>query len=293
MPDEWSSEALVGKATLYYGRAAEHSAVDDEFALWLLLGTEFLLRGALATVSPALLAEADSLVHALGFTAAVKNPRNVGTSVVIARLQQVYEEFGPSQADDAQFLTGLRNAELHSGKMALSINNDQWLPKLLRVVETLCAVTNHELTDLLHPDIVAQAQALTDTEDKKLKAEIEKRRAAARAFYDGLTPSEIQARVLAAASGRFVHGNVEEQCPACGELGWLSTEYVRSTGQRYEDGVLISTNVSSATGYTCPVCGFALASLSEVAAAGLPQERTSEAVEDPTEQYYEPEYMDE
>jgi hypothetical protein len=66
----WDYDGLIGKARIYFERAeAVDEADDDAFAVWLLLGLEFLLRAPLAKVNPVLLADpnGDAILHAAGF----------------------------------------------------------------------------------------------------------------------------------------------------------------------------------------------------------------------------------
>src|SRR5437870_3462073 len=112
----WSYDDFLAKAKLYMARAAQHDRADDEFALWLLLGLEFLLRAPLAQVHPTLLAspEGPSLLDAAGFSDPTREPKSVAITTVLERLKVIVPSFSQQRFEDASFLINLRNAEVHT-----------------------------------------------------------------------------------------------------------------------------------------------------------------------------------
>lgn len=57
-PHEWSSDALMAKAQRFATKMLEQPREDWQFAFWSSLCLEMLVRAAVATASPALLADA-------------------------------------------------------------------------------------------------------------------------------------------------------------------------------------------------------------------------------------------
>jgi hypothetical protein len=284
----WDYESIHAKALTYFGRAEEHPvADDDEFALWSLLGLEFLLRAPLARVNPCLLAEpeGDSLLAACGY-ATGKAGKSVGTATVIKRLSHVVPGFEQRQ-EDANFLINLRNAELHSGDAALaSMATAVWLPRLYRVVEAIAAHLGATTDEVLGSDVAAQASSLVDAENKKVQQDVAQRRNQCRRIFEALQPDEVSARRQPPFSGRRRPDAVEVvPCPACATDGALKLAQVRRTNERIQDDVIYYDDIYVAENYACSVCGFALSGIAEVAAAGLNQVYTRPQEESVSERY--------
>jgi hypothetical protein len=300
----WSYDALLGKAGAYFNRAEEHPRADGEvFALWLLLGLEFLLRAPLARVHPTLLADPDgtAMLHAAGFppkpaqpgAKPPKDPKSIATHTVISRLGVVIEEFTKERQDEATFLTNLRNRELHTGDAALSLDSSVWLPRFTRVTTVVCEHLDLEPSDLLGTEIVQLGQQLVDDEDKRLEHEVRKRIEACAATFAGLSDDLVSARRAAARPGdKGILDHVVE-CPACQSRVWPSLEAVRRTNERIESYGIYADVISVATGFSCGVCSLVLNGTAEIKSAGLPQQYTHEEEETFEQRFldtYEPDY---
>lgn len=270
----WDYDSLIGKARRYFQRAEEHPhSDDDEFALWLILGLEYLLRAPLARVHPSLLAaaEGNSILHAVGITT-VTEPRSVPSHTVIDRLGHVIPEFDGDRQKDARDLIALRNNELHTGSAALgSITNDVWLPRFARVAEVLTAYLGLSLEDLVGVEIAELGRSLVDADDKKLCAEVERRLAAAQEFHGRLQHEEIAARrwqepLLMPSAIEVV------QCPACGERAPLILGPVRTADEHVVDDEFVRDVIYVAMSMDCSVCGLELRGAAEMKCVGLPQQ---------------------
>ncbi|MEV4638343.1 hypothetical protein AB0J80_13430 [Actinoplanes sp. NPDC049548] len=284
----WGYEELTAKAKLYFDRAANHSEADDEFALWLLLGLEFLLRAPLAKVHPSLLAapEGNSLLHAAGILKADAQPRSVMTKTVVERLKFVIEGFGDDRQRDATFLANLRNQELHSADAALAnVPEDQWLPRFIAVVK---AVTEHlemPVSEVLDPAIAAHAEKLSIEADRAVQRTVQGLIQQCKFMYDHLTEAEREARIAAATrtpqGNRVIHINAVP-CPACGNEAPLQLTPGRTTKSKYDEdsGEIAYSVIHLATGLTCKVCGLVLDDTAKVIAAGIPRMRVIEYSED-------------
>ncbi len=151
----WDYDGLMGKACVYFERAEAVAVADDDaFAIWLLLGLEFLLRAPLAKVHPALLADpnGDSILHAAGFPGSPggKEPKSIQATTVISRLGRIVEGFTVERENEATILTALRNRELHTSEAALaSIDVSVWLPGFTRVAEVICGHLGLDATDVV------------------------------------------------------------------------------------------------------------------------------------------------
>jgi hypothetical protein len=292
----WDYDGLIGKARVYFERAdAVDEADDDAFAVWLLLGLEFLLRAPLAKVSPMLLADpsGEALLHAAGYPGGpdAKEPKSVQVTTVIIRLRRIIEAFTAARENDATVLTALRNRELHTSEAALAgYDIALWLPRFTRVAEVICAHLGLDATEVVGKEVMNHGRALVDAENKKLAHEVATRIAAAKAFIGQLTDTEMHGRWAAAQDSRQ-YSAVEVICPACGYDVALDLEPVRTTNERFEDGEILRDVILVARGLHCPVCGLKLTSTAEISVAGLPQQHTrtdTESFEDRYLSHYDP-----
>ncbi len=269
----WDYNSLIRKSQIYFMRARDHpKANDDEFSLWLLLGLEFLLRAPLAKVNKTLLADSnnDSILHAAGFPGNAKQ-KSISAQILIERLGKVIEAFTKERQDDAKILIELRNAELHTGESALTLDSSIWLPRFMRVVTVICAYLTMDPVDLLGEEVVKQGQALVDEEDKKLAYEVKRRIAASRDFFRRLQEDEVNSR-RAMIPFLFGEPTGSATCPACESKATLYVNDVRRTNERLENGVLYRDIVYVAREFECTVCGLRLTNTAEIKCAGLPQQ---------------------
>lgn len=292
----WDYDGLVGKARVYFKRAdAVGKADDDAFAIWLLLGLEFLLRAPLARVNPMLLADpnGEAVMHAAGFPAGpdAKDPKSIQIATAIVRLRRMIPEFTSDRESDAGILAALRNRELHTSEAALaSIDVSLWLPRFTRVAEVVCDHLGLRATDIVGDEVMRQGRALVDAEDKKLSHEVATRIEAAAAFVEKLSEEEVASRYEDSRAWR-ARADVVVKCPGCELDVALELETIRTTNERLDEGEISRDIISVAHSVECPVCGLRLANTAEVKAAGLPQQHTRtdiESFEDRYLSFYEP-----
>lgn len=305
----WDYEGFIGKAKVYFQRGAEHEhSDDDEFAIWHLLGFEFLLRAPLAKIHPSLLAlpnDNDSLLAANGVTVS-KDPRSVQSSAVIDRLAKIVSGFAGDAERDSGFLMNLRNAELHASNAVVNdASNELWLPKLVRVANILCEHLDIDVRDLLDDDVVTLGETLLDQSDQKVGNTVNKKIEAARTFLKGLRQDEVDARVAAATPTSSwdklvrLRATALVKCPACGHDVYAPKTYVRSTRERLDGDSIVRDDIFLIDELKCSVCGLELIGAAELVAASVPQQVTKEEYESLEDRYqvepeYDgPEYMDE
>ncbi|MEV4655562.1 hypothetical protein [Micromonospora sp. NPDC049301] len=294
----WDYEGLIRKVHVYFARAREHPRADGEiFALWLLLGLEFLLRAPLARVSPMLLADlnGDALMHAAGFPGKPgAEPKSVPLTTVIQRLSRIVDGFDQDRQNDAVILVGLRNRELHSSEAAMTVNESKWLPRFMRIVDVIGPHLGLDPVFLLGEQVVKQARALVDAEDRRLERETKQRVEARRAFFAELHEDEVAARrdmVPHIGDALLPWPGEAANCPSCATLIGVESEPVRTTDERLQGGGIYRDVIYVVTGMSCPVCGLELKSTAEVSCAGLQQQYMKheyESLEDRFLQDYEP-----
>jgi hypothetical protein len=297
----WKYESFQAKAQLYFTRAREHPAAEDDvLGLWLLLGMEFLLRAPLAKVHPALLAEpnGNAIMHACGVPLKPNGtqPKSVQTKTVILRLGSIVPGFDKDREEDASFLIGLRNEELHTSAAALELEIDKWLPHFTRVVEVICRHLEIDPERLAGRGIMEQGRTLVDIADKRLENEVRQRIAKAKEFFSRLRPEEVEARK--ATLQATIHRNSRRgqtlqellqrirppsrastqivACPACGQKIPMILGAVRSTNQRLEEDSVVRDVIYIGRTLSCVVCDLELKSTAEIRAAGIPQQYVRE-----------------
>ncbi len=280
-----------------FGRAQEHQRVEDDvLAVWLLLGLEFLLRAPLARVNPTLLADpnpnGNAIMYAAGFPVKPGDqPKSIQAHTVISRLGIVIAEFSEERQDDATFLIGLRNAELHGSGSPFEMDIAQWLPHFTRVVGVVCPYLGLDPADIVGEDIIAQGRSLVDAADRRLEHEVNKRIAAAKTVFSHLRTEEIEARraviprrlsfdqrhgcppgmiITAWVEAMRVPPSIESvRCPACNEEIPMRLQAVRTTDERLEEGEIVRDVVYIAIGLSCPMCDLELANTAEIRAAKI------------------------
>ena len=252
----WKSEEFVAKAKLFFGRASDHSGVDDEFTLWMLLGFEFLLRAPLAAVSPILLAQPDgpSALHAAGYSNPKWDPKSIPSHTVIERLKTVVSDYSEDRANDSIFLTGLRNAELHTSQATLAnTRTEDWLPRWLRVCEILSASLGQPLNSIVSDEVIERATELAVAADRKLVVDVSKRVDACNQFFQKLSQAEIKTRQSIPTG--LTSETVVVSCPSCRSDASLILDSGRFTGERIRDDEIYWDRVSVAQNLNCFVCG--------------------------------------
>jgi len=272
----WGHEEFLGKAKLYFGRAAAlEEDENEEVMLWLLLGLEFLLRAPLARIHPALLAlpEGDSLLHAVGVTRANARPRSIPTKSVVDRLTKVDPNFGEDRGKEALYLADLRNEELHSAEAALqNASPDVWMPKLLSVVEATCRVLDLDPTDFLAESIIQQAETYRESANRATRHQVSQLIAEATSHYARLTDEEKAIRRAARPSTMPYGSRTVLACPACSEQSaYVLLSEGRPSRAEYDEAAqeIRYSVVRVAESLQCRVCTLTLSTTAQIVAAGL------------------------
>lgn len=291
----WDYDGFVGKAQLYFKRAADHPSADDGVQpIWLLLGLEHLLRAPLAKVHPSLLADptGEAVMHACGYPGKPgTQPKSIQTKTVIIRLGTIITNFTKERQEEAELLAALRNSEMHSSDSPLEVAHDLWLPRFTRVAVAICDHLGLDPAEFIGQEIIAQGQALVDQEDRKLDHEVQQRIAAAREYFEGLDSEEVTSlRLSPLGLPRVFLKDYSEpkqivDCPACESDAPLMLRAVRSTNERLVEDEILHDVVYIATSLKCDVCNLELYSTAEVRSAGIRQQHTLTVKEDLAERY--------
>lgn len=214
------------------------AAVDDgdfpHAALWAAASLELLGKAALAKVNPLLIADPQddgrSLLVAAGLSNDVARFKSVPAKAVFSRCARA---FPPFSAKEAGLIATERNAELHSASTPFNgIDEAAWWERYWAQAVLLVQAQDFDLDDFVGSAREAVVEAHLARNAANVAARVEgliaraiQRFAAASSSADARAEIEaIAARVVFAIdhSGSAV-------CPACGESGTLSGDYVLSS----------------------------------------------------------------
>lgn len=294
-PTTWDPEALYLKAQRYIQHMSALDSDDWEYALWSGFSLEFLARAALANVSPALLAETDrtwaSLYHALGFTPTEEKfaPKSITISEVFKRLTAIFPNFTKEHESFGILHTGRRNAELHTGELALDgIKGSVWQPRFHHTCEVLLSSMGMTLTDFLGEKEATIARQLivaaADESAKAVKGDVEAHKKVWFAKEEK-ERSTLTAQAAVWAARLTGHRVV---CPACDSQALISDEPVSAPIQRLNDGEITETQEYLPNQFECISCGLKIAGLSRLTVVGLGDRYKKTKIYDAAE-YYAPE----
>ncbi|MGH7799050.1 MAG: hypothetical protein ACREOW_00280 [Thermodesulfobacteriota bacterium] len=291
----WDSGQLWQKAKAYIDRANEIEHSSPLFPLWCALAVELLARAALTRTHPVLNADPRSdlnILYACGFAVAGQ-PRSLPAHSVFLRLEKTVPGFGKAQRELCDFLSLLRNQELHTADLAFeNLKESKWLPRFYEVCRILCAALGHSLTEFLGDDLTPSAEKLVKALEEEIDATVKANVAAcAKAFREKPAPEQVALRAEAKAALRQLEqGSKREKCPACESEGLLTGDLIKELEPQFIDGSLYVDEEYLAAGFRCLVCGLVLKNVQEITAAGM-EPRFTEVRETSLHELYEPDWM--
>lgn len=278
----WERDPLLAKARLYVERGLEYSREDPQFGLWCAFGLELLARAAVASVSPALLAEPTSdqksLLHALGKGDPRTGPKSIAVAQVIRLCQYLFKEFSAEDATAALALINRRNEELHTGASAFDeYTTRQWIGGFYRCCKSLASVLGEPLETILGPDEAAVAMGMLTEIEKEVRQRVNRLAASHRDVFQSRSVEERDAQFAAAkaAVDKLVHQRHHRvDCPSCGANATVQGDTfgpVRVTHDEDDDGMaeVVVRQAVVPRNFLCQACGLRLDGYAELLAANL------------------------
>jgi len=284
------------KARIYADRANQFRHESTDFPLWSALALELLARAALTKIHPVLNAdprEDANLLYACGY-AVTEQPKSLALHAVFLRLEKTVPGFGKVQRELCDYISILRNDELHGGSLPFEkLKESAWLPRYYEVCKVLCTYLGKSLSDLLGPDVSHAADKLISALTKGLKKGVKDRISAhTKVFQSKDAPEKRRSVAQAARMARFLpNGSTKYACPACDSLGVLRGELIKELRPSYEDEQIIVDQEFLATEFKCSVCELNLRNPEEIAHAGIEPRFTGRRVTD-LHELFEPEEPD-
>ena len=276
----WTSERYFSKANTYWMRATNMERDSDEFLLNVSFFCEFLVRGALCYVNPALNAASDeeSVLFSAGVSAN-KPPKTIELHAGFSRLRRLIPEITAEESDTVSALISLRNQELHGDLASISTASQRELmPQLYSYITKVSDFARQDLRSLLSDSDATQARKTADAIHKDRTRRVRDLIQIQKDRFFGLTEKEKEER-RSASKPKFVsavtsagHHLKTYKCPSCAQDGLLGgTPVGRSAPILREDGIYRELRIVPEM-FECKCCELQIRGLDELMAAGIEHE---------------------
>lgn len=289
----WSKNALVAKAQRYAGEMLSHARDDWRFGLLSTFVLEFLARGALANISPALLAEPKSwsnLYFSLGYSPTTPRfiPKSIDISEVFVRLREAVPTFTTELEGFAAQHVSRRNEELHAGSSPFDGLSTSWLPRFYETSTVLLIAMGEDLVSLVGDEEAKLAeQLIAASKDESAKA-VAKSVSAHKTVWESKEPGE-KAK-LAQQAGVWATRQTGHRvpCPACGSEALVQGGPISQPIRKLDGDLIVETQEYLPSKFECVACQLKISGLSQLSACGVGGTYKSTSTYDAAE-YYAPE----
>ncbi|MFE2534215.1 hypothetical protein [Streptomyces sp. NPDC059371] len=248
----------------------------DMFGLQAGVATERIAKACLVRRSPALLAELQSnsfssLAALLGLTVVTlpgQRPkvRTVGLQVAFARLQAIGVQIDASRESLEKFIEA-RNWSTHGG--AGEFDLEETAANFVKIIDSLLADLHFDRYSFWHVHL-AQADRLKNGAEQRHRERVHKLLADAAQRFKSLSEAECSILQTRATLLVFVEPKHRRfDCPACGNPGLLSGEYVSAQNLASEDGEGIQWAMLEVEDFLCYCCELRLNGRSEIHAGNV------------------------
>ncbi|HMW41419.1 hypothetical protein [Plasticicumulans sp.] len=296
-PHEWSSEALLTKAERYAELMLEQDRDEWQFGFWSALCLEMILRGAVAKVSPVLLADGkdwNNTLFALGAKGLTRklSPKSIDATEVISRLEVLVTGFNREIANFCALHLQRRNAELHSGSLPFdSLSTSTWLPQFYVACNLLLSTQGSSIEDIFGSEEVKTAETLIEAVKDEAAKSVKGTISAHKTIWED-KPLEEQEKLIKQAEtvSLRVYGH-RVKCPACGSTALLHGSPAGAESSTYKDGLIVVRQPMLPANFECKACGLKIVGYSKLNACGLGGIFTSTSPIDPIE-YFEDDFRD-
>ncbi len=273
------------------------------FGLWASMGLELLIRSAIASVSPTLLADPDNvqenLLYALGRSS--KKKISIGATYAAGLCRRLFpEKFSEDDVKICAAILNRRNDELHSGAAAFEeYNTREWLGGFYRAAKALAEIQGENLVSLFGEGEAAAAEEMLSGIRAEVAGKVAGEIAAFSKVFSAKEPkeqAELRAKAAAEAEELSTQGHHRVECPACKCMGTVQGELFGKQAVTHADGEIVVRQPVRPKEFKCLACGFALKGYGALEAARLGGRYTRTIYYSPEEYYgvegpdYEPEH---
>jgi hypothetical protein len=294
--DSWDSEGLWKKAKLFMDRANEHDHDSSDFVFFASLALECLARSALTKVHPVLNADPRddaNVLYACGYSFA--KPRSLPAHSVYLRLEKIIDPFQKQHRELCEFLALQRNAHVHTADLPYeNLGTGKWLARFYETLAVLHEFIGKPLDDFLGIVGAIMAAELVKTLNEGVLTAVKTKIAAHQKVFEAKSQDD-KKKLLDATESIFGlpgHNQAACKCPACGGRGLLTGKRFKELPEQYAEGELSMEVEYLATSFDCKACELSLASIEEIAHAGLPTHFTKVETTN-LHELYEPEHYQE
>lgn len=270
----WAKDALLAKAQRYAQEMLSHSRDEWRFGLTSTFVLEFLARGALANVSPALLADSkdwNNLYFALGYTptAAKFIPRSADIATVLARLREILPAFTPELEGFAAQHMNRRNEELHAGGTPFDGLKTSWLANFYQTCTVLLGSVGEQLPFLVGAQEARVAEVLIAASRDESAKVVMKAIAAHKTVWESKDPSEREKLTRQASAWATRQAGHRVVCPACGNDSLVIGTPISEPLRKLDGDLIVITQEYLPAKFECVACQLKIAGLSQLSACNL------------------------
>lgn len=291
----WSKDALLSKAKIYFKKASSEERDSLFFGMYCALGLELLARAALAKISPALLADPSStenLLYALSLKDVGGKQKSIMTNKVILLCGELIPDFNKDMQQVATLMTERRNEELHTGGGGFEeYDIDNWIAGFYKACQVLGASMGETLETLFGRDTAKEANDIINEDAENIKKNVLDRISARKKTYQEDVenrPEEIDKLIAISEKevrGLTYKGYHKVKCPCCGNSALIFGKEPMSGHETIEDEEVVVRKEVTASSFQCNVCKLRLTSYAELKCAGVPLHYTNTYHYDPTEYF--------
>lgn len=273
----WEKEPLWVKSMFFMEKAFSGPKDESDLGLWCSFGLESLARAAVASVSPALLAEPDreqkNLLYALGRPSDRSQPKSLSTSQVFVLCQKLFADFTPDHLQSALALLNRRNEELHTGTAAFEqYQMQQWIVGFYRCCFVLSAELAETLETLLGQEQAIIAEQLLKDSATEVKQKVGNKIASHRGVFESYEDDKKQSAKENASEvvKKLVYQRHHKvPCPACGSDAAVEGPAFGLESVESIDDEIVTKQSVIPNEFSCSACNLKLSGYAELSTAGL------------------------
>lgn len=289
----WTTENYFSKAQAYWDRATCRGRDSEDFLLNVSFTVEFVARGAVCHVNPALNAASDpeSLLFACGQT-----PRSPAKSAdlndVMKRLQRLLPALTETEMSNIRALIDARNGELHGDKAEMcQLVAGRLMPSIYSFIVKLSEFSEQSLEALLGEADAKQAKQTADAMAKDRSQRVKDLIRVCKERFFAL-PEEEQKTLRDASTTQLIsvvlnsgHHIMYLKCPACAQSGQLLAIPVGRSAAFLRGDELIQEVRVIPIQFSCKCCNLEIRGLDELMASGFSHEYCSIDEVDPVDHF--------
>lgn len=257
------------------------------------MGLELLIRSAIASVSPTLLADPDpshqNLLHALNLGSVKSKRKSLITMQVLSLCQTLIPEFNESHFKVASAIINQRNEELHSGAAAFEeYPTQQWIAGFYKCCKILSEFQGESLRTLFNEDIDSEATVIFAEVEEEVIGKTKALIAAHKKVFEGKPEdkrTELKEEAQKNSDRLAFRGHHRVDCPAC---GCTATVFGEPTGkehiENHDDCIIVKQSILP-TKFSCNACELKLNGYSSLKANDIANHYTRKTTYSPEEYY--------